>query len=663
MVQENDHRWERLLVTIENFVLARVKEKPPIYVMEDLHLADSMTLRVASRLAAMPRTQSFLFVGTYRPSQGLDEFLVGLDHDFEIRNLGLRETRDSIRGFFSETGVDERLAIQLWERTRGNARQLSELLHFLRNRGLLMVRSGIVRGDELSDTLLAQLAPPAMEKQALARLDEIGPDDRRMLHMAAAIGSTVPCRVLRQLDPSTWSTHGRAAMTNLIDEGILVSEFANTPSYRFRDDQVRIVAYSTIPLHRKRMLHGKIADIIERLNPGDHDHRAPTLALHRERAGQTALAMHWYARATQRSASLMLDAETVEYVSDWNALAATLELGQEPPICEQSRMAVLRFVATARHFGAEDALEQARHIAATFREEMTLHEKAVCDLWHGAALMAVGQKNSARARFSRAYECDTYSSVRCDAALRLARCMMDNSSVASQWIGRAAALVRKPDSHWADRVQLARACQAVAEGHLDEARILNSKVRDKAMRAGRVRLAAIATSNLADCDLRSGDVEDARRGFAEANIMSRSLGTRTDQAIDALNRGVSEFYVGNTVVAHEHLKRSAATAKSVGCKSVSTEARIYLGIILAIEGEIDEGEEVCLATREDAQGDESLEFLLDLNLLHIAMLRVDKNGTDDLLRRCQRAPRDKLSPLLRDRLSQLRSLARPVLRA
>ena len=55
-------------------------------------------------------------------------------------------------------------------------------------------------------------------------------------------------------------------------------------------------------------------------------------------------------------------------------------------------------------------IEQARTIAARFRGLMDPHQKAVCDLWHGAALLASGQEQSAKARLARAYESESSAS-------------------------------------------------------------------------------------------------------------------------------------------------------------------------------------------------------------------------------------------------------------
>ena len=662
--EEVNDKWERILLAIEDIVSARIKQQPILYVIEDLQHADDMTLRLAQRLATISRDSSFMMVCTYRDSDRLDDIRELIDQEFALTNLGLRELRDAVAAYFSAPKVEESVAILLWERTKGNPGQLYELMGYLRDRGMLVTSAQEVRKAEESEAAFLDLLPPNMTDQALIRVNQLGPVERHVLHACAIVGRVIPRDVLREFNFGDWEAHIQPAIGHLLDDGILAPELSNTPSYRFRDEGARMAAYAAIPEHVRKRLHSIVADIIEKIYAGDHDRNAVTLARHRELAGQDMMAIHWLERASRTTAQAMLDPKTVELVNRWNTLVQRLPEGEKPPHSTFSQMAVRRFVATARHFGAEDALDQARIIADEYRAVMTHHEKAVCDLWHGAALQSLGQSQSAKARLSRAYETDTYASVRCDAAIRMSKCINNDKEGALRWLTRAARLVSDPDSYWADRVDLARACQAVHDGRLDHARILNAQVRDRAHRAGRIRLAAIATSNLADCDLLCGDVEDARRGFSEARVMSRCLGTRSDAAVDELNLGMAELYAGNADVASTHLGNAVLISTEVGFKSIEYESRVHLGAATAMLGDLEEGERLCREA-QDLASDAAFDFLepvANLHLLHIAILRKNKSDAAGLLRRCQKADPNSMSPLLRDRLSMLRSLGRPLLR-
>lgn len=661
---EVNDKWERILLAIEEIVTVRIKQQPILYVLEDMQYADSLTLRLAQRLATISRNNSFMIVCTFRGAERLKDMRDLIDQEFALTNLGLRELRDAVAAFFNAPQVDESVAILLWERTKGNPGQLYELIAFLRDRGMLVTQSQVLRKAEHSEEAFAELVPGSMSEQALIRVNQLGPLERHVLHTCAIVGQVIPQSVLRAFKLNDWDELILPAIGRLMDAGILAPELSATPSYRFRDDNARMAAYAAIPPDVRKKHHASAADVIERIFAGDHDRNAVVLARHRELAGQHMMAIHWLERASRASAQAMLDPQTVDLVNRWYDLVETLADEEKPPKTTFSQMAVRRFVATARHFGAEDALDQARVIADEYRSVMTHHEKAVCDLWHGAALQALGQGQSAKARLSRAYESDTYAAVRCDAAIRMSKCLVNDKEGAVRWLARAARLVSDPDSYWADRVDLARACQAIHDGRLDHARILNAQVRDRAHRGGRIRLAAIATSNLADCDLLCGDVEDARRGFSEARIMSRCLGTRSDAAIDELNLGVAELYAGNAEVASTHLGHAVILASEVGFKAIEIESRVHFGAATALSGEHEKGKQLCIEAQSLAI-DASFDFLepvANLHLLHIAILRKDKSDAAQLLRRCQRADQAMLSPLLRDRLSMLRALGRPLLR-
>ncbi|MDB4995473.1 MAG: hypothetical protein JWM74_2905, partial [Myxococcaceae bacterium] len=83
----DSHSRERVLASIVEFCDRRVEQERVLYVLEDLHHADSLTLDLAARLCRIGRNRPFLFIGTYRPDDLVVPFRRGLDHEIKIDNL------------------------------------------------------------------------------------------------------------------------------------------------------------------------------------------------------------------------------------------------------------------------------------------------------------------------------------------------------------------------------------------------------------------------------------------------------------------------------------------------------------------------------------------------------------------------------------------------
>jgi tetratricopeptide (TPR) repeat protein len=660
-----DESWELVLSCVESFVHKRLAEMPILYILEDLHHADTLTLRLAMRLTAVDRNQRFLLIATTRPDAQVQPLRDRIDRELVIGNLGLRHSAALVALQYGARDVEDSVAAFLWERTKGNPGQLVELVRFLRDRGLITTQGDLVIVPPPGLSVVEELVPKTMAQFALARLDSLSEIERRVLKISSTIGRTFVLDVLESVAGSGLPKRAvELGISRLLDEGVIKPEIARRPAYRFRDDVTRAATYTSIPKSERRAFHRQIADVLERHSGTDVDRRAVILARHRERAEQLEEAARWYERAILMAASATLDEETRFLVDRWQNVVERLPEQSRPAKKQRGSMAVRKFIAVARHLGPAEALELGRHIASNFWNVMDVHERAAVDLWHGASLLAVREVTKAQARLSRAYETSKDPTVRCEAALYLVKCSGGDRKQEESWLNRATAQLCNRDNLWAEKVELTRACLLAQDGELDEARVVNARVRDSARRRNRLKIAAVATSNLADCDLMSGDVEEALAGFLEARVMARALGTRTDDAVDELNIGVSQLFCGRPEDARTHLEAALKIAREVQHKLVEMEAVVHLGAAIGLTEDLDTGESMCKKGREQAveAGANFVSNAAGVHLLHLAVVRGDAERVQRYLEECENRE-SELAPLLANSIDALRSRARTVVQS
>ncbi|MBT8491969.1 MAG: AAA family ATPase, partial [Deltaproteobacteria bacterium] len=652
----DDQSWQQVLGAVERFVLQRVAEVPVLYILEDVHLADSLTSRLIYRLAQVSRKHRFLFIVTYRSDPSLVDLRELLDEEIALDNLHLRDAADLVGTLFGADQVDDEVAGFLWERTEGNPGRLTELTNFLRDRGLLRNHAQTVVAPPPGLELLKEVVPSNMAQFALGRLEHLGEVERRLLRIAATIGRSFERDVLAQVAQSLDEGDIDFGVVSLIDEGVISPEASRRPSYRFREEITRAVTYSTIPESERRDYHRRIADVLEKLSDTDVERSAVTLAQHRERAHQLAEAVRWYERAIRLVVFAGLDEETRYLIGQWERVVGMLPPDERPKLRTMANMAVRKLVATARHGLSAEAVELAQGLADAYGRSLEAHERAVVDLWSGAALLGTGKKSAARRALKSAFDKSADNTSRCDAAIYLFKAYGGIDVESSWWLDRASELV-KPGTSQALRVELARACQVADRGKLDEARIINARVRDEARRKDQLRIAAIAASNLADCDLVSGDVAHALAGFEEAVVMARALGTRSDDAIDQLNLGICHLFGGDADRAVRHLESALAISSEVGHAGTETEATVHLGLALALSDDIEQGERLVESGMERAEPGGFVHDSGLLHLLHIAILRRDLPLVDERLKAVLALDRSSLPPLLQRTLRRLSSRA------
>jgi len=118
---------------------------------------------------------------------------------------------------------------------------------------------------------LAEL-PDSVESLMMARIDRLSPTDRRVLRCAAVIGGTFQPSLVEaalEADAGDESVWNRLAEFLIEDDGAM----------RFRHALVRDAAYEGLPFRRRRELHERVGETIERA-ARDPEDEAALLSLH-----------------------------------------------------------------------------------------------------------------------------------------------------------------------------------------------------------------------------------------------------------------------------------------------------------------------------------------------------------------------------------------------
>jgi tetratricopeptide (TPR) repeat protein len=189
-----------------------------------------------------------------------------------------------------------------------------------------------------------------------------------MLTAAAVLGSDNDADLLRAV-----SGRGEDEIVEAIDEAIdealarsLLTEIpppaaGDAPSYGFPYEALRRTAYESATLARRRLLHGRAADILTRRheNRGRDPAkiRAATVAEHLQLAGHDAEAARWWWRAAQTARELYAHAEAHAYLVralalGYPQLPGRIALGEVLVVLGRYREALAEFETAAALAGA-----------------------------------------------------------------------------------------------------------------------------------------------------------------------------------------------------------------------------------------------------------------------------------------------------------------------
>ena len=270
--------WKRsMFLAVYDVIASLARERPLLYVLEDLHFADSASLEllwfVASRASRVP----ILLLLAQRAGPGSPEPRPVRTNftQLVLEPLSDEEAARIIDATFD--WIPDELRDKIVARAGGNPFFIEESIRAL-------VDSGAVAKDdkgewELRERPAALEVPATLHAVVAARVDRLPPTAKECIQFASVIGQRFGDRVLREA--------GGPRLADAVDELIaadLVLEAApgerREGRYRFKHAVVQEVAYNTLLLRRRIEMHRRVAVAYEKvLGEGIKDF-LPALAHH-----------------------------------------------------------------------------------------------------------------------------------------------------------------------------------------------------------------------------------------------------------------------------------------------------------------------------------------------------------------------------------------------
>ena len=136
----------------------------------------------------------------------------------------------------------------------------------------------------------------------MARIDRLEPGARRLAQVAALCGRTFLPRVVEATEETTELDEALASL--LRAEIVVEAGRFPEPQYAFTHGLLQEAVLSSLTQVRRRELHGKVAEALERVHAGALDEHLEELAYHYARSADRDRALEYLERAAARAAEL-----------------------------------------------------------------------------------------------------------------------------------------------------------------------------------------------------------------------------------------------------------------------------------------------------------------------------------------------------------------------
>lgn len=313
----------RLFDAIAGFWKRAAAETAHLLILDNLHWADTPSLRLLEFLAPEIGDSRLLVLATYRDIElsrrhPLSDTLGALARAPRFQRVRLTGLNlgESSRFMVAAAGrpVPAELLASVHSQTEGNPLFLAEITRFL-------MREGVLDAQPSSPSAIAspgaapRRIPEGVKEVIGTRLNRLSQPCNAVLANAAAIGRTFNTAVLTSLLDGMPEGELTAALEEALAAGV-IEEAAEPGNYQFSHALIRETLYDEIPPVRRARLHLRIGAALEALHGHDPMSDLAALAHHYCAAlpgGDARKAVEYAQRAAERADKLFAYEEAARY--------------------------------------------------------------------------------------------------------------------------------------------------------------------------------------------------------------------------------------------------------------------------------------------------------------------------------------------------------------
>ena len=612
-------RRQRLHEVVGQF-LTRVLLMPTLIVIEDTHWLDEASRDLLGALVAQPAPRPWLVCATRRP---VGAPIVSADADGQhVLELGPLDAEATAR---LALAADDELTLGEEELEAVSARSGGNPL-FVRE---------LVAATSAGSTEL----PETVERLMTERIDTLPADDRLLLRYASVVGQWFDLGLMREI------LAGEQHDVDDLERWQRLSDFVERgpdDSFFFRHDLFRSAAYEGLSFRRRREIHARVGDVLERQAEDRAEEAAGLLSHHFLEAGDGERAWRYSVAAGRRAWARFANADATVFFR--RALRAADELGAASPAEVAEVAEALGDVCElSAHY--EDARDAYRRARASLTEDPLAQLRLARK--EGTLLERLGRYDEAAAWFERALEWSPgddpvaeteladleiqYSVVlyrqghhadclrvakgaaeRAErvgnrAALAMAYRQIDvaDRSLGGQdesWLRKALAIYAELDDPIGRATVLNNlGVRAYYAGRWDEAQSYYEQSREAEQASGDVVRAATASNNEAEILLDQGYVERAAELFQDALRVYRASGYAFGAAVVGFNLARAAAASGRFDEAHALFDDARAELVEIGSESFVLELDMRRAECHVLEGRYAEALELATATLEASE--------------------------------------------------------------
>jgi class 3 adenylate cyclase/tetratricopeptide (TPR) repeat protein len=304
-------RRRRTLEAVKRIIIRESLKQPLVVIFEDLHWLDAETQELLDLLVDGVASARILMLVNYRPEYHHEWGNRACYTQLRLDPLGGQSADEMLHALLGGDASLKSLKRLIIEKTQGNPFFMEEIVRALVEQEVL-VRNGATR---LTKPLTEIHVPPTVHGILASRIDALLASEKGLLQTLAVIGKTFPLNLVKHMTAS--SDDQLEPMLKGLQTGEFIYEqpASGETEYTFKHSLTQEVAYNSVLIERRRLLHQRTGEAIEALFEDRIDDHLAELAHHYSRAANTRKAVEYLFRAGRQAAARSAYSEAITRLS------------------------------------------------------------------------------------------------------------------------------------------------------------------------------------------------------------------------------------------------------------------------------------------------------------------------------------------------------------
>jgi class 3 adenylate cyclase/tetratricopeptide (TPR) repeat protein len=292
-------RRRRTLDAIIRILSRESANQPLMLIFEDLHWIDDETQSLLNLLSNSITNSPIMLLVNYRPEYRHEWGNQASYTQLRLQPLGHESADEMLNALLGESVQVAQLKRLIIEKTEGTPFFIEETVQALFEDGTL-TRNGQTKVTRPLDKLHI---PATVQAMIASRIDHLTADEKQLMQTLSVLGMEfslkLAAKVIGQQEEDLLPMCSHLQQREHIYEQLSGSDIA----YTFKHALTHDVAYNSLLLERRKVLHGLVAQALESMFESQLDDHLGAVAHHYGRSGNVRKAVEFLRRAGEHSAA------------------------------------------------------------------------------------------------------------------------------------------------------------------------------------------------------------------------------------------------------------------------------------------------------------------------------------------------------------------------